>query len=287
MPHRQLRLFLAATMATWLVLLPAAAAHADDPARYKTYYSIFTRGEQEIPYLGTTPYVPQGLAYWPEKDAMVVSYLDDRGGKARIVILDRKTSRNSKILIVNDTGHVGALAMSRNYLWVASTTGNAKKVIRYLKSTLANSPDGSQVTQNKDYTLQASSFMEIFGNKLYVGTFEADRSGTAYRYSLDANEDPHYDGGSFNVPPQVQGMAITPTHFIWSRSYGRNNDSQIAVDPRNGSIIRSVTAPNMSEDLATANSEVYVVYESGAMKYSNADYKVRTIHHGQLSKLIP
>ncbi|MGH8898084.1 MAG: hypothetical protein ACRDZ4_13955 [Egibacteraceae bacterium] len=72
MPHGSLRLLLAATMATLLALLPAATAHADDPARYKTYYSIFARGEQEIPYLGTTPYVPQGLAYWPEKDAMIV-----------------------------------------------------------------------------------------------------------------------------------------------------------------------------------------------------------------------
>ncbi|MGH8898083.1 MAG: hypothetical protein ACRDZ4_13950 [Egibacteraceae bacterium] len=203
------------------------------------------------------------------------------------MILDRKTSRNSKTLVLDDTGHVGALAMSRNYLWVASTTGGTRKVIRYLKSTLANSPDGSQITRNKDYSLRASSFMEIFGSKLYVGTFDAGSSGTAYRYSLDANEDPHDDGYSFNVPSQVQGMAITSTHFIWSRSYGRNNDSQIVVDPRDGPITRSVTAPNMSEDLATADGEVYVVYESGAMKYSDADYKVRTIHHGPLSKLIP
>lgn len=46
-------------------------------------------------------------------------------------------------------------------------------------------------------------------------------------------------------------------------------------------------APNMSEDLATVGGELYVVYESAAMKYSDADYQVRTIHHGSTAALIP
>ena len=44
-------------------------------------------------------------------------------------------------------------------------------------------------------------------------------------------------------------------------------------------------APNMSEDMAVVDGELYVVYESGAQKFSDADYKVRTIHHGSLSVL--
>jgi hypothetical protein len=36
----------------------------------------------------------------------------------------------------------------------------------------------------------------------------------------------------------------------------------------------------MSEDLATVGGEIYVVYESGAKKYADADYKIRSIHHG-------
>jgi hypothetical protein len=252
MPYRR-RLSITAAVAA-MTLLPVTEAHADDPERYREYYSIFTRGEQHIPYHDTTPYVPQGLAYWPELDAMIVSYYDDRGGSARLAILAR----------------------------------GSRKVIRYPKLDLALAPDGSAITRNADYTLLANSFMEISGNRMYVGSFHENRAGDAYRYILDATEEPHYDNHSFGVPAQVQGMAITQTHFVWSLSYGRDNDSTLAIDNRDGPIERTVTAPNMSEDLATTpDGELYVVYESAAMKYSDADYQVRTIHHGPLSDLIP
>ena len=233
-------------------------ASAADPERYQEYYSIFTRGEQRIPYLDTTPYVPQGLAHWPETDAMIVSHYDDTGGSARLAILDRVTSEHRKTLRLDDTGHVQALAA-----------------------------DGTTVARNAEYTPLAASFVEISGDRMYVGSFHETTTGTAYRYTLDAAEEPHYEGHSFTVPAKVQGMAITPTHFVWSLSFGRHNDSELAVDPRDGPIERVVVAPNMSEDLATVGGELYVVYESAAMKYSDADYQVRTIHHGPLAELIP
>ena len=41
----------------------------------------------------------------------------------------------------------------------------------------------------------------------------------------------------------------------------------------------------MAEDTAVADDELYIVYESGARKFADADYRVRTIHHGPLSAL--
>ncbi|MPY95371.1 MAG: hypothetical protein GEV08_20650 [Acidimicrobiia bacterium] len=287
MRNRRLHLLAAISAVAALgVLLPAATAHADDPPRYETYYSIFTRGEQKIPFLDTTPYVPQGLAHLPEQDAMVVSYYDDRGGNAQIAILDRATSTHVKTLVLDDTGHVGGLATSANYLWVSSTNGADKRLIRYAKSSLAEAPDGSQVARDADYAVPASSFVEISGDKLYVGLFDADQEGTVHQYTLDANENPQDDNQPFAIPSSVQGMAVTPEHIIWSRSFGRDNDSELVVDPLGGQAGRTVTAPNMSEDMAIVDGELHVVYESGAQKFSDADYKVRTIHHGSLSALI-
>jgi hypothetical protein len=273
----------AAVAVTALLLLPQGTALADDPPRYQTYYSIFTRGAAHIPYLDTTPYVPQGLAYWPARDAMIVSYYHEDGGNARLAILDRTTSRHLKTLVLADTGHAQALAVSTNYLWLA-TTG---RMVRYSLADVALTADGATLRENADYVLEAHSFVEITGSKMYVGSFHTDANGTAYRYTLDAAENPVYDDHSFTVPPKVQGMAITPTHFVWSRSYGQDADSELTVDPRAGAITRRLVAPNMSEDLATVGGELYVVYESGARKYAGADYKVRTIHHGPLAELIP
>jgi len=273
----------AAIAAAALLLVPQGSARADDPPRYETYYSIFTRGAAHIPYLDTTPYVPQGLAYWPQRDAMIVSYYHEDGGNARLAIVDRTTSRLLKTLVLADTGHAHALAVSTNHLWLA-TTG---RMVRYSLADVALTADGATLPENADFVLKAHSFVEVTGNRMYVGSFHTDTTGTAYRYTLDAAEEPVYDDHSFTVPARVQGMAITPTHFVWSRSYGRDNDSELTVDPRDGAITRRVVAPNMSEDLATVGGELYVVYESGARKYADADYKVRTIHHGPLGELIP
>jgi hypothetical protein len=289
MRNRGLRLPAAnAATAALGTLLPAATAHAgthaDDPPRYRTYYSIFTRGQAKIPYLDTTPYVPQGLAHLPEQDVMAVSYYHDGGGNARLALLDRTTSDHLKTLTLDDTGHVGGLATSAKYLWVASTDGADKRLIRYAKSSLATAADGSTLTRDADYAVPASSFVEISGDKLYVGLF--GQNGTAHRYTLDADEHPQNDDHSFAIPSNVQGAVFTPTHIIWSRSFGEDRDSQLVVAPLGDSPGRTVTAPNMSEDMAVVDGDLYVVYESAAQKFAGADYKVRTIHHGSLSELI-
>jgi hypothetical protein len=276
-----------AATATISALILAAPAGAADPPRFETYYSIFNRGEAKIPYLDTTPYVPQGLAHLPEQDAMVVSYYDDRGGDARIALLDRATSAHVKTLTLDETGHVGALATSASYLWVSSTDGADKRIIRYSKSAIADAADGARITRDADYPVPASSFMEIAENTLYVGLFDADEDGTVHRYTLDAQENPQDDNVSFAIPSSVQGMVVTPEDFVWSRSFGRDNDSELVVDPIDGPVSRTVTAPNMSEDMAIVDGEIHVVYESGAQKFADADYKVRTIHHGSLGALIP
>jgi hypothetical protein len=108
----------------FLVLLPDAGmvAPAKDPLRYVPYYSIFTRGQQNIPYIDTTSYVPQGLAYWPEHDEMVVSYYDNEGGPARLTFLDRTTSQRHKSVFLDASIHAATLTMSKNYLWVSAST---------------------------------------------------------------------------------------------------------------------------------------------------------------------
>jgi hypothetical protein len=267
------------------LLVPASTASADDPPRYETYYSIFTRGEAKIPYLDTTPYVPQGLAHLPELDAMAVSYYEDGGGKGRLALLDRTTSAHLKTLTLDDTGHVGGLATSAGYLWVAST-GAEPTLIRYAKSAIADAPDGTELSRDADYTVPASSFVEVAGNTLYVGRFDADKAGTVHTYTLDAGEVPHDADKPFAIPSSVQGMVVAPDDFIWSRSFGRNDDSELVVDPVDGEPTRTVVSPNMSEDMAIVDGELYVVYESGAKKFADADYKVRTIHHGPLASLV-
>jgi hypothetical protein len=81
-------------------------------------------------------------------------------------------------------------------------------------------------------------------------------------------------------------MAFVGDAVVWSRSFSRDADSELAVGPLEGEPTKRLVAPNMSEDLAVAGDELFVVYESGAKKFSDADYKVRTIHHGPVAGVV-
>jgi hypothetical protein len=279
----RIRLTVPMLLACAAALVLATAVHAADPPRYKAYYRIFHRGKTLIPGHDTR-YVPQGLAYWPQQAALLISYYDSKGGHSRLAIVDRASGAKRKILVLNTGGHVGGLAATKSYIWVA----NNGKVVRYAKATLAAAKDGSTVKGAGSYEVKASSYVTVRGNRMWVGQFNDHANGTAYRYTIGAGEKPHYDGVSFATPSQVQGMAVTSRNVIWSRSYGRDNDSLLDIRPigaPNGTAIKAVVAPNMSEGLAIAGGTLHVVYESGSGAYANADYRVKTIHHGPLSKL--
>jgi hypothetical protein len=221
-------------------LLCTVAALAADPKRYRTYYGIFNRGNTLIPGHDTR-WVPQGLAYWPEKDALVIAYYDGTHAKrSRLAVIDRASGKRQKIIELPEKGHVGGLGISAGSLW--------------------------------------------------VGTFNAAGGATAYHYRLGPKtETPFFDGRTLPAPSKVQGMAIAGGNVIWSRSFGRDNDSRLDVRRVSAPTqsVRSLVAPNMAEGLAVAGGELEVLYESGSAVYEDADYRVRTVHHGPLSKLAP
>jgi hypothetical protein len=88
------------------------------------------------------------------------------------------------------------------------------------------------------------------------------------------------------VPTRTQGMAATDRHFIFSRSFGRNSDSQItSVGRGSAGDGPTLTAPNLAEGMVFAGGEIHALDESGAKHYSDADYRVRTIHHAPVAAL--
>lgn len=203
MSRRSIRLVALSASACIVALLASAAVHAADPPRYRAYYAIFDRGGALIPYHDSR-WVPQGLTYWPEADALVISYYDAGHSNSGIAVVDRATGKRLKTLTLPDDGHVGGLAMTPNYLWVASSG----KVDRYAKSALSSAPEGGTVVRDRSFTLKASSFITVTGSKMWVGRYEAHSNGAAYRYTIGPGETPRYDAVTFAIPSGVQGMAV-------------------------------------------------------------------------------
>lgn len=276
-----LRRVLAVLVAVAALAAPALAGAAD-PARYRAYYDVFDRGPANVPGLNTS-LVPQGLTYWAARDALIISYYDTAGGPSRIAIVDRKSGRYIKTLLLRTTGHVGGLGMTQSgHLWVATN----QKLFRYPASTLDRGAEARTVDSDRTYNVPASSFVGVRGNDLWVGQFKRSGSPFAYPYRVDGFGGLKQAGVAVRVPTRTQGMAVTDRHFIFSRSFGEDNDSRIeSVGRGSTGDGPSLTAPNMAEGMVFAGGEIHVLYESGAKHYSGADYRVRTIHHAPVAAL--
>jgi len=278
-------ILMAGLMAPWL-----AGADAADPPRYKIYYGIFNRGNSPIPG-DNTRWVPQGLTYWPDRDALIISYYDaNLKLNSRLAVIDRASGRKQSIFELPEKGHVGGLAMSKANLWVAS----GGTVSRISKPNLARAASGERLPVDSTHKLAATSFATSDGANLWVGKYDKDGNDPqyAYRYPLGADELPaqSYDR-RVAIPNNVQGMAIKGGRVVLSISGGRgmDADSKLEVHPLKsptGKPIRRIKAPNMSEGVVFGNGKVHVLYESGAKKWAGADYRVKTVHHGRTSDLL-
>lgn len=264
-------------------LAAPALAGAAEPPRFRAYYKLFHRGPAQVPGLGSS-LVPQGLTYWAARDALIISYYDTAHRPSRIAIVDRKSGRYIKTLLLRTTGHVGGIGMTQSgHLWVASDG----KLFRYPASTLDRATEGQTVDSDHTYKVEAWSFVGVRGNDLWVGRFD-EKSGSAFAYPYQVNAFGALtrSGPAFPVPTRTQGMAVTDRHFIFSRSFGRDDDSTIvSVSRGSAGDGPNLTAPNMAEGMVFAGGEIHVLYESGAKKYADADYRVRTIHHAPVAGL--
>ena len=80
---------------------------------------------------------------------------------------------------------------------------------------------------------------------------------------------------SYNIPCKVQGVAFDDNGSVYlSTSYGRNNSSYLKVytsllslTKRPNEPAMKVEMPPCAEQLAIADNNIYIIFESASMKY--------------------
>jgi len=220
--------------------------------------------------------IPQGMAYYESEDIMLVSnYMFDGRPSCITAISMSDGSLEKTLWLLNPDetphkGHVGGLAVSRNYLWIASGKGVyyvSLESIQYQKDNTSITMEGFISTEVK------GSFSTYSDGILWVGEFTSrDGSYTAPAshhfkagenktnhgwlagYILDIesdmiNPDNKIGEVSFpdyvlSIPDEVQGAAFIDGEIILSQSYGRQNNSRISVysNPLSRLPLNSVTA---------------------------------------------
>ncbi len=271
-----LRRLLVVTLAALLAALVAPTAARADPgdypgkSAYPTYNSRFWSG----PAIGhLSNYIPQGLAYWSAKDALITTYYDedDTGAKALISVRNRLGNQTERKWVTMVGGHAGGAVVHGKYLWVSSTSVNGLSwVYRYSLSRLAAAKPHQYLTWDKAFRVETSSYVTVRAGDLWVGrhTTDINTSGTMYRYNITATGNLSAKPiASMTTPSQVQGASFSNGRVIYSRSYGRTKASTITVVNLSSGRTSSFAAPSMIQGSALAAGWYYLTTESGASHY--------------------
>ncbi|PRZ16640.1 hypothetical protein CLV36_102353 [Laceyella sediminis] len=282
--------------------------------------SLFKAGP-EMPGVKNYGWVPQGLTYLKSKNWLLISNYWDQGKGAEghpstIAVVDKASGKYVKNVYLYEGkgkkhyGHVGGIAVTSNYLWVASTTGKHSYLLQYPLSSLISTKSKGNIYPKKVHNLKhATSYVTYHykykknnptpDKQLCIGQWVPKSKGShgnLYCHSLDKNENFSAKYTTYQTPTDVQGVEFygkdvdNSAYVLYSRSFGRKYDSKLDIYKGFGSKakkVKSVTMHSMSEEIVQVGSQLYVSFESGAKKYRRGG-KRQTYHlyYGNIKSLV-
>jgi hypothetical protein len=205
--------------------------------------------------------VPQGLAYYAERNWLIVSSYRNDGAPSVLFIIDFATNKLVKSLLLYDNsllpykGHAGGIAVSSRHLWVGG-----ENLVRALPlEALVKAGDGSKVSFSSSFRPETkASFVSYSDGVLWVGDYfnaTKDPSHTTDRHKQKTTDNKEYnawavgyrlDPGTDNIPKyapvddkrtvpdlilsipdKIQGFVIHRGQVVLSQSAGTTNPSYL------------------------------------------------------------
>lgn len=275
----------------------AAPSQASE-AEYKAFLSRTVAGANlnEL----KNGYIPQGITYYAAKNWVIVSYYHAKQPSI-LTVIDNKTGKQLKKVSLRNTsgtsymGHAGGITVSGSNLWVSSD----KKVHKISLSELASAKNNGAIKFKKSVPVHVQgSYVLYKNNMLWVGEFvKKGGTGKIAGYKMkngDFTSSKPVPDYMMDTPDRVQGMEIIGSSIVFSRSYGRGNDSYLSYykNPvgskadgyvgaagkripywdlnKNKRFQKTITMPSMSEGMVVVGSRLYIVFESGANAYPDS-----------------
>lgn len=208
--------------------------------------------------------VPQGIAYWAEKNWLLVSYYVDKydsanAGAAVIAALDLNTNRTVGVYKFTKadgsafTAHMGGIAVGTynlyytdgnhgiGYIPLTELTAETKTISISVGESvsIAGINKGAETSYlsmsngllwtgnfyNKDYSKVPGKYLSMMYGYEISGTDSASEFASLKAIAVD----PTYVVAAPDSVDQIQGVAYRNGQIILSRSYGRKNDSALTI----------------------------------------------------------
>lgn len=208
--------------------------------------------------------VPQGIAYWAEKNWLLVSYYVDKydsadAGAAVIAALDLNTNQTVGVYKFTKadgsafTAHMGGIAVGTynlyytdgnhgiGYIPLTELTAETKTISISVGESvsIASINNGAETSYlsmsngllwtgnfyNKDYSKVPGKYLSMMYGYEISGTDSASEFASLKAIA----EKPTYVVAAPDSVDQIQGVAYRNGQIILSRSYGRKNDSALTI----------------------------------------------------------
>lgn len=221
----------------------------------------------------------QGLCFTPDY-ILMTSYSEDVGNLGSLMIFDRESGDYLVTLGMKKESHLGGIAYDGDNVWICHSNSETLERIpyEYIQKIAEDAPgyciDASALSD--EYKLKNSpSCITCYGGRLWVATHTKLFDSEMLSYSYDEESDTLTALGSYNIPSKVQGIAFDRGGQVYlSTSYGRNNSSYLKVYSSLLSLTKhpdepliKVEMPPCSEEIAIADDNVYVLFESASRRY--------------------
>lgn len=196
--------------------------------------------------------IPQGLAYLPDHNLLLISYYHTDGRPSVIRSMDWKTGevKHSTELREMDSaphcGHVGGIAADAVNLWIASDA----YLYHYDLNDILEHDQAVATAAYKTEATEEVAFCAVHNELIWAGEFAlknkyptdpahhlidrtgASRGGWVSAHASDAlqsTREPARASHALSIPDKTQGIHFMDEHIILSRSYGRRGWSVIEV----------------------------------------------------------
>lgn len=221
----------------------------------------------------------QGLCFTPEY-ILMTAYAEGTKHNGSLMVFDRISGAYLVTLRMKEESHLGGIAFDGEDIWVCHS--NSKTLERipyaYILDIAGEKPcccvDISGLTD--EYKLKNTpSSITCYGGRIWVATHTKFLDSQMFSYSYDKTGNQLSSVSSYRIPSKVQGIAFDEDGAVYlSTSYGRNSSSYLkmyasllTLTKNPNQPTRKVEMPPCAEQIAIADNNIYVVFESASRKY--------------------
>lgn len=221
----------------------------------------------------------QGLCFTPDY-ILMTSYSEGSDSLGSLMVFDRESGDYLVTLGMKKESHLGGIAYDGSNIWICHSNSRTLERIpyEYIQKIAEDAPgyciDASALSD--EYELKNTpSCITCYGGRVWVGTHTKIFGSEMLSYCYDEENDTLTSFSRYNIPSKVQGIAFDRNGQVYlSTSYGRNNSSYLKVYTSLLSLTKhpdepqvKVEMPPCSEEIAIADDNIYVVFESASRKY--------------------